>query len=177
MIKKIKALYRRIFYPLSKQAKMAGVQIGENNFIASRFWSSEPYLITIGNNCQITVGVKMFTHGGGQVLRYKYPDFDCFGKVKIGNYVYLGNNVLVMPGVTIDDHVLVAAGSVVTKSIPSGCVVGGNPAKFICSIEEYEKRNLKCNTKTKGFDMLTKKEFLMHVDDSIFIRKPYMRIE
>ena len=65
MIKKIKALYRKMFYPLSKQAELAGCTIGKNNFIASRFWSSEPYLITIGNNCQITAGVKIFTHGGG----------------------------------------------------------------------------------------------------------------
>lgn len=49
---------------LEKQARKAGCQIGENNFIASHFWSSEAYLIKIGNNCQITDDVKFFTHGG-----------------------------------------------------------------------------------------------------------------
>ena len=37
--------------------------MGNNNEIMSRFWSSEPYLIEIGNDCQITAGVKIFTHG------------------------------------------------------------------------------------------------------------------
>ena len=61
-------LYKRFFWSLEKQARYAGVNLGKNNFIASRFWSSEPYLITIGDNNQITSGVKLFTHGGGKVL-------------------------------------------------------------------------------------------------------------
>lgn len=177
VIRKIISLYRKHFYSLEKQAKIAGVNMGKHNFIASRFWSSEPYLITIGDYCGITAGVKLFTHGGGHAIRHKYPDFDLFGKVSIGNYVYLGNNVLVMPGVTIGDNVLVAAGSVVTKSIPSGCVVAGNPAKFICTIEEYANRNLKYNTKTKGLDSKLKKEFLMNVDNDYFIRKSQLTVD
>ena len=51
--------------------------------------------------------------GGAKVARYKYPKFDVFGKVKIGNNVYIGNNALIMPGVSIGNNVLVAAGSVV----------------------------------------------------------------
>ena len=149
-MKRLKSLYKRWFWSLERQARDVGVKMGKENFIASRFWSSEPYLITVGSHCQITAGVKVYTHGGGQVLRNKHPKFDCFGKVIIGDFVYLGNNVLVMPGVEIGDNVLVAAGSVVTKSIPSGCVVAGNPAKYVCSIEEYEQKNLKYNTNSKG---------------------------
>ena len=115
MFQKIKSIYRRFFWSHEKRARAEGVEIGNNNFIASSFWSSEPYLIKIGNYCQITAGVKIFTHGGGQAIRYKYPDFDAFGKVVIGDYVYIGNNALIMPGVNIGDHVIVAAGSVLTK--------------------------------------------------------------
>lgn len=50
--------YRETFWSLEHQARKAGVNIGDNNFIASKFWSSEPYLITIGSNCQITGGGK-----------------------------------------------------------------------------------------------------------------------
>lgn len=46
-----------------------------------------------------------------------------------------------MPGVTVGDNVLIAAGSVVTNSVPSNCVVGGNPARIICSRREYYERN------------------------------------
>ena len=96
------------------------------NQIPCEFWiAAKPYLISVSNRCQITKDVKFFTHGGSNVVRDLDPSFDCFGKIKIGNNVYIGNNSLVMPGVTVGDNVLIAAGSVVTKSVPSNCVVGG----------------------------------------------------
>lgn len=49
-----------------QQARKAGVIIGNGNQFLSNFWSSEPYLIEIGDDCQITAGVKFFTHGGGK---------------------------------------------------------------------------------------------------------------
>lgn len=51
-------MYIRRFWPLEKQARLAGVNMGTDNFIDSRFWSTEPYLITIGSHCQIVGGVK-----------------------------------------------------------------------------------------------------------------------
>ena len=109
--------------------------------------------------------------GGGNVLRSEIPDFDVFGKVTIGDWVYLGNNALVMPGVTIGDHVLVAAGSVVTKSVPSGMVIGGNPAHIICTIEEYKQKNEKFNVGSKGMTSKQKKELLESLPDGKFITK------
>jgi len=58
-----KIYWRYIASPL-KYAQHIGVNIGENNLIGKGHWSSEPYLITIGNNCQLT-NCKIFTHGGG----------------------------------------------------------------------------------------------------------------
>jgi acetyltransferase-like isoleucine patch superfamily enzyme len=162
--------------PLEKQAKLAGVKIGVNNFIASKFWSSEPYLIEIGNNCQITNGVKFFTHGGAQAIRKDYPKFDCFGKVSIGDYVYIGTNSLIMPGVSIGDNVLVAAGSVVSKSIPSGYVVGGNPAKIICTLRKYIENNLHYNLNSKGLSSLKKKELLLSIPNNKFLKKEELLI-
>ena len=175
-MKRFTLLFKRLFWSLERQAKDAGVKMGKDNFIASHFWSSEPYLISVGSHCDITVGVKLFTHGGSRVLRNKYPKFDSFGKVTIGDYVYLGNNVLVMPGVEIGNHVLVAAGSVVTKSIPSNCVVAGNPAKYICSIQEYEEKNIKYNTNTKGMDDVAKKELLLSLGEEKFIKKSRLQL-
>lgn len=159
-----------------KLARKSGVDIGNENFIASCFWSSEAYLIKIGNHCQITEGVKIFTHGGGNAVRFQYPKFDCFGKVEIGDYVYLGTNVLIMPGVRIGNNVLVAAGSVVTKSIPDNCVVGGNPAKFICTIDTFIERNLPFNLNSKGMKHKDKKRLLCESNDLRFISKGYMSI-
>ena len=79
-----------------------------------------------------------------------------------------------MPGVEIGDNVLVAAGSVVTKSIPNDVVVGGNPARIICSIEEYYSRNLKYNLGTKGLSINDKKAFLNQLSEDKFVRKPLL---
>ena len=54
-------------------------------------------------------------------LKYAYP-------VTIGNNVWIGAGVNILPGVTIGDNAVIAAGSVVTKDVPSDCVVAGNPA-------------------------------------------------
>lgn len=55
--------------------------------------------------------------------------------VKIGNDVWIGGNVTILPGVTIGNNVVVAAGAIVTKDVPDNCVVGGVPAKLIKEIE------------------------------------------
>lgn len=55
--------------------------------------------------------------------------------VTIGNDVWVGGNVTILPGVTIGNNVVVAAGAVVTKDVPDNCVVGGVPAKVIQTIE------------------------------------------
>ena len=134
-----------------KHARLIGVNIGNNCLVyRSMEWSSEPYLVTIGNNVQLTRGVAIHTHGGGNAIRNQIPDFDTFGKVKIKDWAYIGAHAQIMPGVTIGKDAMVAAGSIVTKSVPDGMVVGGNPAKIICSVEEYIERNLKYNVKTKG---------------------------
>lgn len=160
-----------IFYSKERQARLLGVQLGENNFISSKFWSTEPYLIKVGDNCQITNGVKFFTHGGGGAVRKLYPEFDCFGRIELGNYVYLGNNTLIMPGVSIGNNVLVAAGSVVAKSIPSNVVIGGNPATVICSLEEYTEKNLNYNVNSKRMSFEQKKKMLLSIPPEKFIVK------
>lgn len=177
MLLKIGNILKKFFFSPEKRARMAGVNMGKDNFIAGDFWGSEPYLITIGNHCQITRGVKMHTHGGGGAVRKKYPKFDCFGKIVLGDYVYLGNDVTIMPGVSIGNNVLVAACSVVTKSVPSNVVIGGNPARIICTIEDYIERNLKYNLNSKGMSAKEKIKLLQNLPDEKFIQKKMMEMK
>lgn len=108
----------------------------------------------------------------GQFVRQIHPDFDVFGKVKIGNWVYIGSNSLIMPGVTISDNVLVAAGSVVTKSIPPNVIVAGNPAKIIGNIDTYLKSNSEFDVHTKGLDYIkTRKKPCYHFPQTSSYRK------
>lgn len=171
MINKFINLYRKYSWSHEKRARFSGVKIGDFCNIQNVKFGSEPYLITIGNHVRLTGGIKIFTHGGAYLLRRKCPDADFFGKVTIKDYVYVGNNTLIMPGVTIGSNVIVAAGSVVTKSIPDNVIVGGNPAKIIGNIEDFENKMLEKNVKSKKMSAEEKKAYLLSLPDDKFIVK------
>ena len=175
LLNTLQNLYYRYRLNPVQYARHLGVKLGNNCSVGIRAWSSEPYLIEIGNNVAITRGVMIHTHGGGRVARSKYPNFDVFGKVKISDNVYIGSGAQIMPGVTIGEGALVAAGSIVTKSVPPNAVVGGNPAKYICSVEEYINHNIKYDLGTKQLSPKEKKEVLMNLPDNKFIIKPFLK--
>ena len=171
IIKKLKEIYWSKLTSPERYARHLGVKIGKGCFITTRFWPTAAYLITIGNNVQVTEGVSIHTHGGGNVVRRHIPDFDCFGKVVIEDWAYIGAYSHIMPGVTIGEGALVAGGSVVTKSVPTGMVVGGNPAKIICSVEDYLARNKQYNVHSKSMSREEKRAYLLSLPDDKFIRK------
>lgn len=171
MLGKIKNLYRKRLWTHEQQARYKGVKIGIDCDIKDVSFGSEPYLVTVGNRVQIAGGTKIITHGGAHVLRQKYPKMDFFGKVTIKDNVYIGINCLIMPGVTIGSNVIVAAGSIVTKSVPDNVIVAGSPAKIVSSIEDFEAKMLSKNLNTKGMNYEDKKEYLLSLPDSSFIIK------
>ena len=104
---------------------------------------SRPELLEIGENVFLHRGTTIMTHDwASYTFLHKYNDFiPSYGKVKIGNNVWLGENVSILKGVTIGDNVIIGYGAVVTKNIPSNSVAVGTPAKVILSLEKYyEKR-------------------------------------
>ena len=159
-----------------RYARHIGVKFGKNCLIATKNWSSEPYLIEIGDNVQVTHNVSVHTHGGSHIARKMIPNFDMFGKVIIKDGAYIGANSQIMPGVTIGEGSLVAAGSIVTKSVPAGVVVAGNPAKYVCNVEEYIERNKKYNLGTKGLSFEEKKKVLLSTDEDKFIKTSCIKI-
>ena len=108
---------------------------------------------------------------GGRVARTRIPDFDIFGRVTICDYAYIGSGAQIMPGVTVGKGSLVAAGSIVTKSVPDGVVVAGNPAKYVCTVEEYIERNKKYNIGTKNLSAQEKKKVLLSLSPDRLIVK------
>lgn len=167
----IKAFYWNVIATPEKQARHLGVKIGKNCLIDTRYFSAEPYLITIGDNVQLTHCVSIHTHGGGQAIRRQHPDFDIFGKVVIEDWAYIGAFSQIMPGVTIGEGALVAAGSVVTKSVEPHTVVGGNPARYICTTEDYYEKNKQFNAGTKGKSLDEKKTILLGLPNEMFVKK------
>lgn len=171
MINIIKRIYQKYFWSNEKYARSLGVTIGHNCEIFTRYFGAEPYLIEIGNHVQITRDVRFFNHGSAWVFRDKEPDLDFFGKIYIGNNVYIGSCSLILPGVTIGDNVIIAAGSVVTKSFSSNTIVGGNPAREIGNIDDYLLKIRKYNTRTKGMSAERKRDILLNLDENNFIKK------
>lgn len=91
--------------------------------------------IRIGENCFIGPRTCIYTACHDIKAEVRNAPY-LFGKpVKIGKNVWLGGNCVVLPGVTIGDNVIAAAGSVITKDVPPNTMVGGNPAKFIKNID------------------------------------------
>lgn len=153
-------------------ARHIGVKIGDNCLVyRSLEWPSEPYLITIGNHVQLTRGVAIHTHGGGNSVRRIVSDFDVFGKVVIEDWAYIGAHAQIMPGVTIGEGAIVAAGSIVTKSVAPNTVVAGNPARVISTTEDYLKKNEKYNVHTAGMSAAEKKKILLSLPDDKILRK------
>lgn len=171
LFKRITRFYWKVLASPQSHALHLGITIGKNCVISTHNWPSEGYLVTIGDNVAITDGVTIHTHGGGRTVRENHPDFDCFGKVVIEDWAYIGAYSQIMPGVTIGKGALVAGGSIVTKSVAPHTVVGGNPAHYICTTEDYYERNKQFNVSTKGLNHDEKKKFLLSLTDDKFIKK------
>lgn len=121
-----------------------GVRVGADCRIfgdPSVIFGYEPYLVEIGDHVTVTHGVRFITHDGGVwVFRQDNPDIDVFGRIRVGNNVFIGLNAVILPGVCIGNDCVIGAGAVVTRDVPSGTVAAGVPARRICSIAEYKQR-------------------------------------
>ena len=93
------------------------------------------FLIEIGNNVTFSIRVTVMAHDASTK---KILGYTKIGRVTVGDNVFVGANTTILPGVQIGNNVIIAAGSVVTRSIPDNMVAAGNPAKVICSLEEYK---------------------------------------
>ena len=120
------------------QMRSAGYIIGENCKIYSSLGTKEPYLIEIGNNVTVAGEVVFITHDNSVIKVFDGGATDAVGKVKIGDNCFIGARSTILPGVTIADNTIVAAGSVVTKSVQkTGLIIGGNPARIIGKWNNY----------------------------------------
>lgn len=117
----------------------AGLVIGKA-FSYGRYCFFDPsfcFLISIGDNVTFSTRVHVLAHDASLKRTLGYSKV---GKVIIGNNVFIGANTTILPGISIGDFSIIGAGSVVTKSIPAHEVWAGNPARRICSFEEYKKK-------------------------------------
>ena len=116
------------------------VHLGNNVYANFNLTLVDDVDIYIGNDCLFGPNTVIATAGHpiDPELRARVTQYNA--EVHIGNNVWLGAGVIVMPGVTIGDNSVIGAGSIVTKDIPSNVVAFGNPCKVFREIGERDKK-------------------------------------
>lgn len=145
MIKKITNKIRKLWYGISNEQLSLeanikeGMKVGKNvsGLINCTIDHSHCWLIEIGNNVVFAPQVYLLAHDTSTKQSTGYVRV---GKLEIGDNCFIGARAFIMPGVKLGKNCIVGAASVVTKSFPDNSVIAGNPAKFICSVEEYEQK-------------------------------------
>ena len=131
-------LWRRLAAPTGVQwadylRRHGGLHaMGQRCSVQTNVVITDPAYTRLGDNVSLS-GCTLFGHDGVvNMLRNAYGgDLDRVGRIDIRDNVFIGHQAIVMPGVTIGPDAVVAAGALVTKDVPPGCVVGGVPAKVI----------------------------------------------
>lgn len=133
---------------------------GENFILTAPFWCDYGYNIELGENfyanhnlvildgAKVTFGDNVFIgpdcgfHTAGHPIDFERRNrgLEYAYSITVGDNVWIGAGVQVMPGVTIGSNVVIGGGSVVVKDIPSNCVAVGNPCKVIRAITEEDKK-------------------------------------
>lgn len=128
-------------FTIAEYFRKQGAQIGEDCFIVPRQLGTEPYLVKIGNHVLISVNVSFHTHDGGTwIFRKEIPDLKVFGPIVIEDNCLIGDNVNLLPNITIGKNSIVGAGSTVITDVPKNSIVMGVPARKIGSTEKYKQK-------------------------------------
>ena len=115
------------------------IEVGENFFANYNFTVLDVGKVRIGANAQIAPNVSIYTAGHPIHPDSRNSGYEYGISITIGDNVWIGGNVCIMPGVTIGNNVVIGAGSVVTKDIPDNVIAAGNPCKIIRVITEEDR--------------------------------------
>ncbi len=139
-IAKIKCKIKRSEKPMLDFYRRMGMKLGKDCLICSYVLTKEPFLIDIGDNTCVSTGVEFVTHDYSSHLIIENSS-NLFGRISIGSNCFIGANSIIMYGVTLANNIVVAAGSVVTKSFDEETIIiGGNPARKIGTWDAYREK-------------------------------------
>ena len=157
ILKKIKKCIKKCFCTTKQQTNIPvvkdinyfrslGVRIGDNcDFITPPDFSSEPYLIAIGDNTTISFDVAFVTHDAATRVIRNLPDGDSetvvYGPIEVGNNCFIGCRTTILSNVKIGDNSVIGACSLVNRDIPANVIAAGNPCKVICTLDEYREKH------------------------------------
>jgi carbonic anhydrase/acetyltransferase-like protein (isoleucine patch superfamily) len=146
MLNRIKTLARKLRERyIVAQLRRAGCRVSSDvRLIGTSDFGDAPYLLTIGRHVTITASCAFETHLPIEDLIRKLAGRDAiaYGPIAIHDNSFIGTSAMIAPGVTIGPNSIVGAGSVVFEDVPPNTVVAGNPARVICTLEEYAEKRL-----------------------------------
>ncbi|WAZ26130.1 sugar O-acetyltransferase [Streptomyces cinnabarinus] len=109
----------------------SNIAIGARTFVNFNLTALDVAAIAIGEDCQIGPSVQLLTPTHPLEPQPRRDKLEAARPITIGNNVWLGGGVIVLPGVSIGDDSVIGAGSVVTKDVPAGVVTVGSPARVV----------------------------------------------
>lgn len=116
------------------------IEVGKNFFANYNCTILDVGKVIIGDNCQMAPNVAIYTAGHPVHPDSRNSMYEYGIPVTIGNNCWIGGNSVICPGVHIGDNVVIGAGSVVTKDIPSWSIAAGNPCKVIRKITDEDRK-------------------------------------
>lgn len=138
------ALMRRILGKTGERFKIISpffcdygfnIEIGENFFANTNLVILDEARVTFGDNVFIAPNCAFYTAGHPLDVAQRNAGLEYSLPIRVGNNVWIGGNVCVMPGVTIGDNTVIGAGSVVVHDIPAGVLAAGNPCHVIRQLD------------------------------------------
>ncbi|QPB41578.1 sugar O-acetyltransferase [Rodentibacter haemolyticus] len=115
------------------------IKVGKNFFANYHCVILDNGGITIGDNVMFAPNVSLYTVGHPLDADLRNEGWEQTKPITIGDNVWIGGNVVILPGVTIGDNAVVGAGSVVAKDLPSNVLALGNPCRVVREITEQDR--------------------------------------
>lgn len=159
---------RNKFYYLGENVKLYSPQLG-----------TEPYLISLHDNVVCAHNVTFLNHDVSckniaRFLGVNENKLSKLGSIELKDNCFIGANSIIMPGVSIGRNSIVAAGSIVTHSIPDNEVWGGVPAKQISTTQCYAEKLLSINRNYPWVDKSTGNKLNLPKNEIMKLRQEYL---
>ena len=142
------ALLRELFGRAGKNLRVEPVfrcDYGSNIFVGDNFYANYNLTIldvapvTIGDRVMIAPNVSIFTAGHPLHPQARNSGYEYGRPITIGNNVWIGGGAILLPGVTVGDNAVIAAGSVVGRDVPPWTVAAGNPCRVVREITDADR--------------------------------------